>query len=80
MFLHMFFLTPILQKSPEPIFKFSKTLYHFSDLAWLEKVSYAELKALSFGSSSLSYLVIKNIPLIKQLVRICFVLVLLRCL
>ena len=80
MFLHMFFLTPIFQKSPEPIFKFSKTLYHFSDLAWLEKVSYVELKALSFGSSSLSYLVIKNIPLIKQLVRICFVLVLLRCL
>jgi len=79
-FLHMFFLTPILQKSPEPVLKFSKKLYHFSDLAWLEKVSYAELRTLSFGISSLSYLVIKNIPLIKQLVRICFVLILLRCL
>lgn len=79
-FLHIFFLTPILQKSPEPIFNFSKTLYHFSDLAWLEKISYTELKITSFGFSSLSYLVIKNIPLIKQLVRICFVLVLLRCL
>lgn len=80
MFLHMFFLTPLLQKSPELAFSFSKTLYQFSDLAWLEKISYLEIKNVSSRCSSLSYLLIKNTPLIKQLIRVCAMLILLRCL
>jgi len=80
MFLHIFFLTPLLQKSPERVFNFSKTLYHFSDLAWLEKVSYAELRNISLRSSTLSYIVVKNTPLIKQLIRICVLFILFRCL
>ncbi len=79
-FLHLFFLTPILQKLPEICFPVSKKLFHFSDLAWLEKVSFLELSSSSINLSGSFYHLFKNSPLIKQLFRVGVVLILLRCL
>jgi hypothetical protein len=62
------------------VFSFSKIVYHFSDLAWLEKISYLEPKTFSLNASGLFYSSMKNSPLVKQLIVISIVLVLLICL
>lgn len=63
---HLFYLTPVLQKLPESSFHFSKKLTHYSDLAWLEKVSYGEVSYRPIEFSSVLYLLIKNKTLIIQ--------------
>jgi hypothetical protein len=75
--LHITYLTPILQKLPESFFSFSKKLYHFSDLAWLEKSSYFEVSNQSIRSSVFLYKILREKPLIKQILIICFFLLLL---
>lgn len=78
--LYLFYLTPILQKSPERVIKFSKKLYNYSDLAWLEKVSYRELTLNPINFSSVIYSLIRNKVLIKQITVLIVLLALFRCL
>jgi hypothetical protein len=77
--LHIIYLTPIVQKLPQPFFSFSKKLFFFSDLAWLEKFSFLELSQSSNKSSFILYKVIREKPLIKQIIIVCLFFFLLTC-
>lgn len=76
---HIVYLTPLLQKFPEPFFLISKKLFNFSDLGWLEKISFLEITSTSIRSSSVFFKIIRNRPLIKQIFIICFFLFILWC-
>jgi hypothetical protein len=75
----MFYLTPIFQGTVEPVFNFSKKVYHFSDQAWLENFTYSEIFYNTSKSSVILRQVIKNKPLIKQITALIILLLLAKC-
>lgn len=77
--LSIFYLTPIFQGTVGPLFNFSKKVYHFSDQAWLENFTYSEIFYRTSKSSIMLNQVIKNKPLIKQIVALTVLLLLIKC-
>jgi len=73
------FLTPIFQYSPEPVFLFSKKLTSFSEIAWLEKLTYYEVVNNVIKSSFFSYKIIRKTSLIKQIIVILILIFLFKC-
>jgi NADH:ubiquinone oxidoreductase subunit 5 (subunit L)/multisubunit Na+/H+ antiporter MnhA subunit len=76
---YILYLTPIFQNFPGPSFSFSKKLFHFSDIGWLETLTYSEIYRNSMKTSVVFSKLLKEKPLIKHLTILTILLIIIKC-
>ncbi len=76
---YILYLTPIFQSFSKPSFYLSKKLYHFSDIGWLETLTYSEFYNNSIKTSVIFYKLLKEKPLIKHLTILTILLLIIKC-
>ena len=76
---YILYLTPIFQNFPGPSFSFSKKLFHFSDIGWLETLTYSEIYRNSMKTSVVFSKLLKEKPLIKHLTILTILLLIIKC-
>jgi len=78
--LYLSYLTPLIQSSSGQTINMSKNLFYFSDLAWLEKLSYREIPHNTINFSYLFYLISKDKNFLSGLIVLILIIFLLICL
>lgn len=76
---YILYLTPIFQRFSAPTISFSKNLYQFSDLGWLENLTYTEFYKNSIKTSVVLSQLLKNKSLVKHLSALIIILIIIIC-